>query len=64
MSLVREFEENAAHQGHQSLIKEARTFAEELGIILALRFPHPKCRDNTDGADDLEIRRGFFQGVQ
>ena len=28
MSLVRAFEENAAHQGHQSLVKEARTFAE------------------------------------
>ena len=51
MSLVRAFEENAAHQGHQSLVKEARTFAEELGITLDLSFPHPKCRDNTDGAD-------------
>ena len=51
MSLVRAFEENAAHQGHQSLDKEARTFAEELGITLGLSFPHLKCRDNTDGAD-------------
>ena len=51
MSLVRAFEENAAHQGHQSLVKEARTFAEELGITLDLSFPHPTCRDNTDGAD-------------
>jgi len=49
MSLVRAFEENAAHQGHQSLVKEVRTFAEELGITLDPRFPHPKCRDNTDG---------------
>ena len=49
--LVREFEENAVHQGHQSLVKEARKFAEELGFILDLRFPHPKCRDNTDKAD-------------
>ena len=30
MRLVRAFEENAAHRGHQSLIKEARMFAEEL----------------------------------
>jgi len=51
MSLVQVFEENAAHQGHQSLIKEARTFAEELGITLDLSFLHPKCCDNTDGAD-------------
>ena len=51
MRLVRAFEENAIHQGHQSLVKEAREFAEELGFTLDLSFPHPKCRDNTDGAD-------------
>ena len=51
MSLVRAFEENVAHQGHQSLVKEARIFAEELGITLNLSFLHSMCRDNTDGAD-------------
>ena len=51
MRLVRAFEENVIHQGHQSLVKEAREFAEELGFTLDLSFPHPKCRDNTDGAD-------------
>ena len=34
MRLVRAFEENAIHQGHQSLVKEAREFAEELGFPL------------------------------
>ena len=51
MRLVRALEENAVHQGHQSLVKEARKFAEELGLTLDLSFPHPKCHDNTDGAD-------------
>ena len=51
MRLVQAFEENAIHRGHQPLVKEARKFAEELGFTLALSFPHPKCRDNTDGAD-------------
>ena len=51
MRLVRAFEENAIHQGHQSPVNEAREFAEELGFTLDLSFPHPKCRDNTDGAD-------------
>ena len=51
VSLLRAFEKNAAHQGHQSLVKEAKTFAEELGIALDESFPHPKCRDKTDGAD-------------
>ena len=51
MRMVRAFEENAIHQGHQSLVKEAREFAEELGLTLDLSFPHPKCRDYTDVAD-------------
>ena len=51
MRLVRAFEENAVHQGHQSLVKETRMLAEELGFTLDLSSPHPKCRDNTDGAD-------------
>ena len=51
MRLVRAFEENAIHQGHQSHVKETREFAEELGFTLDLSFPHTKCRDNTDGAD-------------
>ena len=51
MRLVRAFEENAIHQGHQSLVKEAREFAEKLGFTLDLSFPHPKCPDNTGGAD-------------
>ena len=54
MSLVRAFEENPAHRGHQSVVKEARTFAEELGITLDSSFPHPKLylhpKYNTDGA--------------
>ena len=29
MRLVRAFEESAEHQGHQSLVKEARMFAED-----------------------------------
>ena len=51
MSLVQAFEENAAHQGRHSLVKEAGTFVEELGITFDLSHLHPKCRDNTDGAD-------------
>ena len=42
MRLVRAFEENAAHQGHQLLVKDARMSAEELGFILDLSFPQPK----------------------
>ena len=42
MSLVRKLEENAAHQGNQSLVKEARTLADELGppLIRVSRTPN------------------------
>jgi len=61
MGLVRAFEENTAHKGHQSLVKEAGTFADELGFTLDLSFPHPRCRDNTDGAHvpGDEMKRNF-----
>ena len=36
MGLVRAFEERAVDKGNQSLIKEASTFAEEMGISLEL----------------------------
>ena len=62
MRLVRAFEENAVHQGYQSLIKEARMFAEELGFTLDLSFPHPKCRDNTDGAEAPQKRLQWSNG--
>ena len=47
LQLVREFEEKAAEQGHQSLVKEVRANAEDMGISLELSFPDPKCRDKT-----------------
>ena len=43
ISLVRMFEENGAHQGLQSLVKEARTIAEELGITLNLSVCVCRC---------------------
>ena len=39
MSLVRASEERAVDKGNQSLIKEASTFAEEMGISLELSHP-------------------------
>ena len=65
MRLERAFEENAVHQGHQSLVKETRMLAEALGFTLDLSFPYPKCRENTDGADVPEIRsRGTSRRLQ
>ena len=40
---VREFEEHAMASGHQSLVKEAVKYAEELNITLQLDSLNPVC---------------------
>ena len=43
MEAVREFEEHAMASGHQSLVKEAAKYAEELNITLQLDILNPVC---------------------
>ena len=43
MEAVREFEEHAMASAHQSLVKEAAKYAEELNITLQLDTLHPVC---------------------
>ena len=43
MEVVREFEEHATASGHQSLVKEAARYAEELNITLQLDILNPVC---------------------
>ena len=40
---VREFEEQAVASGHQSLVKEAAKYAEELNVTLQLDILNPVC---------------------
>ena len=40
---VREFEEHAMASGHQSLVKEAAKYAEEINITLQLDTLNPLC---------------------
>ena len=43
MEVVREFEEHAMASGHQSLVKEAAKYAEELNITVQLDTLNPMC---------------------
>ena len=43
LEAVREFEEHSMASGHQSLVKEAATYAEELNITLQLDILIPVC---------------------
>lgn len=60
MSLVRASEERAVDKGNQSLIKEASTFAEEMGISLELSHPNPRCLKE-DGTEVPNIKNHLKQ---
>ena len=44
LQLVREFEEHTTIKGHQSLVKEAKCYANEMGISLDHSHPQPMCK--------------------
>ena len=46
IQLVRDFEERAVDQGHQSLVKEATKYANEVGISVHISHPHPTSSNN------------------
>ena len=48
MAAVRSFEAKAVQSGRYSIIKDAQTYARELGLQLKLDFPDPVCY-TTDG---------------
>ena len=57
MEAVREFEEHAMASGHQSLLKEAANYAEELNITLQLDILNPVCV-RTEGKVVTAVRAG------
>lgn len=51
MSVDRQFEEQSTRTGHQSLLKEAIKFADELGIALNLTYPNSTCLNKDDAKE-------------
>ena len=43
MEAVRLFEEKSVREGRHSVIKDARRYAEELGLHIKLEYPKPMC---------------------
>ena len=66
-AMAREFEERVEKLGHSSLVKEAATYAEEMGLQLQLEYPNPTCikhdSEEVITAEKLkaELRRGLGQ---
>ena len=55
MELVRQFEQKARRTGRHSLIGDAQTIAEELGMKLELRCPDPS--GTTEQVEVIEGRK-------
>ena len=51
MIAVRQFEEQYTRTGHQSLLKDAIKYADELGIALNLTYPNPTCLNKDDAKE-------------
>ena len=49
MAMVHKFDEGAEALGHNSLVKEAARYAEELGLQLQLEYPNPTCIQHESG---------------
>ena len=51
MNAVRQSEEQSIRTGHQSLLKDAIKYADELGIALNLTNPYPVCLNKDDAKE-------------
>ena len=67
MAMVQVFEERAEELAHSSLIKEAASYAEVMGLQFQLEYPNPTCINHDSEevitAEKLktELRRGLEQ---
>ena len=55
IGLVRQFEEKAEKKGRRSLVRDAQTYAEELGMKLELQYPLPS--GSTDEGESIEGKK-------
>ena len=57
------FVENSLRKGHQSFIKDAAKYAEDLGITMDLRYPNPSCYgDNGKEIPMIQIKADVTEG--
>ena len=51
MEFVRQFGNRSIELGHNSMVKEAAKFGQELGFELTFVYPNPVCRNDEDGEE-------------
>ena len=61
IAAVRSFEELAVQNGHHSIIKDAKKYAEELDLQLWLNFPNPVAVANGKGLEAKKVKQAIYK---
>ena len=65
MELVRQFENRSIELGHNSMVKEAAKFGQELGLKLTFIYPNRVCRnDDGEKVPDAKIKKKVKEAQQ
>ena len=61
MAVVRSFEELAVQNGRPSIIKDAKKYAEELGLQLWLNFPNPVAVADGKEVEAKKVKQAIYK---
>ena len=64
MAAVRLFEELAVQSGRHSIIKDAKKYAEELGLQLCLNFPNPTAVADGKEVEAKKVKPAIYKALQ
>ena len=64
MAAVRLFEELAVQSGRHSIIKDAKKYAEELGLQLCLNFPNPTAVADGKEVEAKKVKQAIYKARQ
>ena len=64
MAAVRSFEELAVQNGHHSMIKDAKKYAEELDLQLWLNFPNPVAVADGKEVEAKKVKQAIYKARQ
>ena len=64
MAAVRSFEELAVQNGHHSIIKKAKNYAEQLGLQLWVNFPNPIAVADGKEVEAQKVKQAIYKACQ
>ena len=61
MAAVRSFEQLAVENGHHSIVKDAKKYAEELDLQLWLNFPNPVAVADGKEVEAKKVKQAIYK---